>query len=194
MRNFGFTRDFYTPKNYVEIQRSDDVGVVVYASDDGLVCLGFSGKKQKPDFHVRFKTKERATQYVSDWLAGLQVRQQEMIARREERKAAPNPLKQGDILRCSWGYDQTNVDYYEVVSLIGKQTVEIREIACMSEETGSLQGVCVPKPGAYIGEPMRKRVNGEGVRINSFSWARKIEPKVIGGVKVFAPDAWSAYA
>ena len=28
-------------------------------------------------------------------------------------------LKVGDVLRSSWGYDQTNVDYYEVVELVG---------------------------------------------------------------------------
>lgn len=29
----------------------------------------------------------------------------------------PTPVKPGDIFRCSWGYDQTNVDWYQVVKL-----------------------------------------------------------------------------
>ncbi|MDG3066867.1 hypothetical protein ACFQ4M_19745 [Thauera mechernichensis] len=195
MRRFTFTREFYTPKEYTEIHRKDEVGAAVYASADGLVVLAFAGKRQKPDFHIRFAKKERAEQYVSDWLARLQVRAQEKTERREARKAAPNPLQVGDILRCMWGYEQTNIDYYEVTALIGKHTVEIREVARMSEETLSMQGVCVPKPGAYIGEPMRKRADADGsVKINSFSWARKVEAKTVAGVKLFAPDSWTAYA
>lgn len=34
----------------------------------------------------------------------------------------------GDILCCSWGYDQTNIDYYQVVA-VTKASVKIREIA-----------------------------------------------------------------
>lgn len=95
----------------------------------------------------------------------------------------------GDILRSMWGYEQTNIDYYEVTALIGKHTVEIREVSRQSEETQSMQGVCVPVPGAYIGEPMRKRADESGsVKINSFAWARKVEAKTVAGVKLFSPD------
>lgn len=195
MRRFNFTREFYTPKDYTEIHRIDEVGAVVHASADGLVVIAFSGKRQKPDFHIRFGKKERAEQYVSDWLANLQKRVQEKAERREARKAAPNPLKVGDILRSMWGYEQTNIDYYEVTALIGKHTVEIREVSRQSEETQSMQGVCVPVPGAYIGEPMRKRADESGsVKINSFAWARKVEAKTVAGVKLFSPDSWTAYA
>lgn len=195
MRRFTATREFYTPKDYTEIHRMDEVGVVVFASADGLTVIAFSGKRQKPDFHTRFGKKERAEQYVSDWMTRLQLHAQEKIERREARKAAPNPLQVGDILRSMWGYEQTNIDYYEVTALIGKHTVEIREVARISEGTLSMQGVCVPKPGAYIGEPMRKRSSGEGsVKINSFSWASKVEAKTVAGVRMFSPDSWTAYA
>jgi hypothetical protein len=40
--------------------------------------------------------------------------------------APPNP-KVGDILYSSWGYDQTNIDYYQVVK-VSKASVWIRSI------------------------------------------------------------------
>jgi hypothetical protein len=41
---------------------------------------------------------------------------------------APTRLpRKGDILVCSWGYDQTNVDYYQVVDVTAK-SIRIREI------------------------------------------------------------------
>ena len=34
----------------------------------------------------------------------------------------------GDIFSCTWGYDQTNVDYFQVVKLCGEQSVRVREV------------------------------------------------------------------
>lgn len=47
---FNFTCEFYVPKDYAEIKREDGAGAVVYASACGLIAMGFSGKRQKPDF------------------------------------------------------------------------------------------------------------------------------------------------
>lgn len=38
-------------------------------------------------------------------------------------------VKVGDIFYSSWGYDQTNIDYFQVIELKGSQMVKIREIA-----------------------------------------------------------------
>ncbi|EAR0849892.1 hypothetical protein N4Z11_003659 [Salmonella enterica] len=35
----------------------------------------------------------------------------------------------GDIFHTCWGYEQTNVEFYQVVSLHGQKTVGLREIA-----------------------------------------------------------------
>ena len=37
-------------------------------------------------------------------------------------------VKIGDIFYSSWGYDQTNIDYYMVTKIIGKTFVEIQKI------------------------------------------------------------------
>jgi hypothetical protein len=193
MKDTFFTRDYYTPKSYSEIAKCEEFGAVVSASTDGLIVIGFSGKRQKPDFHIRFKTKERANQFVAEWFEKLADCAQMKKQRKEERKNVPNSFKVGDVLRCMWGYDQTNVDYYEVTALIGKHTIEIRQIASISE--GVYCGESVPKTGAFIDEPMRKRVTQDGcVKINSFSYAWKMNPIEVGGVKVFNPDSWTAYA
>ena len=34
----------------------------------------------------------------------------------------------GDIFKVSWGYEQTNIDYYQYISITGKRSVEIRKI------------------------------------------------------------------
>ena len=37
-------------------------------------------------------------------------------------------VKVGDIFNCSWGYDQTNEDFFQVVALVGKESVRVREV------------------------------------------------------------------
>lgn len=37
-------------------------------------------------------------------------------------------VKVGDYFSASWGYDQTNVDFFQVVALVGESSVRVREV------------------------------------------------------------------
>lgn len=121
---------------------------------------------------------------------------QERIDTRRQQMAQPHLLEVGDVLVSSWGYDQTNIDYYQVTALAGKRTVEIREIESQSEATGQMMGQCVPALGKFAGPPMRRRVGFDqhSVRVDSVRHARKLEPKIVGGIKIFPGHTWTAYA
>lgn len=113
------------------------------------------------------------------------------------KRAAGHKLAVGDVLATCWGYEQTNVEYYQVTQLIGKCMVEIREIGRMVEQTAWLQGDCVPAKDQFKGEPMRRRVckDGRSVKIESWGiWARKLETQTVGGVEVFPVSSFSSYA
>lgn len=196
MRRFHHTREFFVPSSYHEVLRDDDLGVELHSDATGLILLGFSGKRQKPDFHVRFGTVDRVEEYSGDWLSGLKRKALDKQMEREARKAAPNPLKAGDVLRASWGYEQTNIDYYEVIDVIGKRTVLIQEIASLKESSGDMTGTCVPRPGHYVGEAMRKIVDPSGaVKVQGFGvYARKKDAQIVAGMRVFETDSWTAYA
>lgn len=65
----------------------------------------------------------------------------------------------GDILMSTWGYEQTQVDFYEVIQLNTKKSVTIRQIKSqVIEGSTGYHGECVPCPDQYIGEPILKRV------------------------------------
>jgi hypothetical protein len=86
----------------------------------------------------------------------------------------------GQIFVCSWGYGQTNVDYYKVIEVLNKSVV-IAPIGQTRNYTGSMQGECVPEPTRVGTKRMTKRINsyntkdGDKVflKINSFSTAFK---------------------
>jgi len=64
-----------------------------------------------------------------------------------------------DIFYSSWGYEQTNICFYQVVALKGKKTVVVRRIR--GEETkvtGAMSGVIKPLIGDFIEEPIIRRV------------------------------------
>ena len=87
-----------------------------------------------------------------------------IAALREELAAAearegPKPVEVGDVFSASWGYDQTNVDFYEVVGITPSgKSVRLRAIG--SHVANSRE---YPNPGAYIttgrsSKPLTRRI------------------------------------
>lgn len=98
----------------------------------------------------------------------------------------------GDIFVASWGYDQTNVDFYEVVRLTKTQAY-IRPIGAASDDGGGYSGKKTPKKGAFTGEETRHAVK--------YSWgtSSKDEPymKVEGHYARLwdgKPQSYTSYA
>lgn len=189
-------RSFYIPTG-ARVVYLDGADAVAYIYEVSGACygLGFRGKVQKPSFHYRFRNEDARTAHINKWADDLMAVKAYKAERTAKRKAFKHSLKVGDILKSVWGYDQTNVDFYQVIDVRGTCVV-IREISQDSEDTGYLQGVCVPVPNAFVGEPMRKRVGeGNSVRVSrSGRHASPVEVIEVGGVKCFAPSFWSSYA
>jgi len=219
------TRDFYIPEG-ARLTHSDGAGNAVYfwTNAAGQPCaLGFQGKAAKPSFRYRFPSETRRAAYATQFMDRRAEIERERQAERAARAAFVHDVKVGDIFKSSWGYDQTNVDYYQVVKLCGKSMAEVREIAQDQEETGFMSGWCVPHPGMFLDDPrfdeqgrpaydeqgkrlysprapLRVKIQAgyQGVpciRVASHTTAFRIQPKEVSpGVKVYAPSHWTAYA
>ena len=82
-------------------------------------------------------------------------------------------MQMGDILYSSWGYDQTNIDFYQVVKVLPK-SVMINKIKSEmpNGEEGFMTGKVIPVKDAFVGEPMLKKPNSYGsVKIASYASA-----------------------
>lgn len=181
----------------------DALGAVVFlqtTDSETVYMIGFSGKRAKPDFHYSFRTLERAEVYQDTWHKGLVQRATDKAERKADKAAKlaaePHTLVIGDVLVASWGYEQTNYNYYQITRLVGKQSVEIRELGRQVDATGCMQGDCVPVKGLFKGEPMVKRVTASGaVKVHSWGvWAYKMEPVKVAGVEIFKPNHFTSYA
>ena len=135
--------------------------------------------KFKNEFHYRFKTVERMTEYVENFIEDRikvkQMREERKIAQKLNAAKLANNVKVGDIFVDSWGYEQTQVDFYEVVAKPTAKTVVVRPIAGQTVE-GSEGHDCrrvSAVAGAFVGEEMKKRLdNYGGFKTSSFSSAR----------------------
>ena len=75
------TRDFYRPKSYTAKIRPrkcrlfdlPGVEVFCYEEENKLFAVGFSGKRQKPDFHHRFLSSETREAFVRAYFESLRV-------------------------------------------------------------------------------------------------------------------------
>jgi len=50
-------------------------------------------------------------------------------AKKAPAKANKFGVKVGDIFSASWGYEQTNNDFFQVVALVGESSVRVREVS-----------------------------------------------------------------
>lgn len=140
----------YIPEN---IEKTIDDGICIiylYSNAQGQPCaMAYRGTASKPAFHVRYQNTERRQESVNEWRASVATRVDAMNARRDARKAFVNPLKVGDILDSSWGYEQTNIDFYQVIAVKGKY-VDVREVCQSREYQGQDYGTCLAVKDKFI--------------------------------------------
>lgn len=95
------------------------------------------------------------------------------------------PVEVGDIFAASWGYDQTNVDFYEVVGVTASGK-SVRIVPIASEvvwgDAYSEQVKAVPGSASPDAKPVTKRLRFYGgseplVTLNSYSSAWRIDPE-----------------
>jgi hypothetical protein len=132
----------------------------------------------KIEFNYVFGSFERMNQYLEEFLAGIErakkVKEERKLERAAQRAAAKVATNVGDIFVASWGYEQTNVDAYQVVEKKGA-TVTLREIALQTVEgsmvSHGMADQVVPVKDEFIGAPFKKRLTGRGINIDSVRYA-----------------------
>ena len=92
--------------------------------------------------HYRFGLEARLTQWINSYVDQLNAqakrKEEARDAKSAARKAAVNPFKVGDMFYDSWGYEQTNIDFYQITE-VGKMSVTLKRIGgkAMPSQGGS---------------------------------------------------------
>lgn len=197
MRGF---KERFIPNNFVLHTEIKELGLQIYTQDKTM--LAYAGKRNKPDIYCIYKSLESMQKALLNYIENIKTSQKDKLERMAKRKQAiqnaKNNVKIGDIFKASWGYDQTNIDFYQVVKVKGSM-VDIRELAQKREYTGYLSGDCVPVPDVFLNEKvLTKKIQAFNetiyLSINSYCNAYLEKPVIIDGVKIFKESYYSEYA
>lgn len=89
--------------------------------------------ESKPDYEVLKTLKSNGYKWHNTKKCWYRKLNYMKIAKKEQKNYLG--IKVGDIFCFSWGYEQTNINYFQVVTLKGTKQVVIREIAYEIIET-----------------------------------------------------------
>lgn len=140
------------------------------ASDPRPTAIFYTGKQSHHTWYNRFNTVDDMKKKINDTISRLMAWEDKKAERKEKRKA-PTTYKKGDIFYSSWGYDQTNVNFYQVIGTKGKQTLELKEIASsvVSSDGGPTTHVTAV-PGKFLNDKvLTKRASGKYINITDYA-------------------------
>lgn len=127
----------------------------------------WKGAADKAAFYYCFRSEDRARAYVDEYTAsvarGVTSRAERTKATADKRASlkASDHFTVGDVVYNSWGYDQTNIDWYQVVEVKAKSVV-IRPVARNYAETQFMAGRCQPRRNEFTGEAQLKPLDETG--------------------------------
>ena len=73
------------------------------------------------DYQIRLQSRQNAAETVQQDAA-------ETVEEKPAERVNKYGVKVGDLFSASWGYDQTNVDFFQVIALVGETSVRVREV------------------------------------------------------------------
>lgn len=113
------------------------------------------GRRSFGDCQARGTSKEdlRAgfERFIAKMEAKKEARNVKTTAKREARATFQNPYKVGDFLYSSWGYEQTNREFYQVLE-IGNNSLKICEVYQERTRDSHDSGTCSPVRDSFRGE------------------------------------------
>ena len=166
------TRERQIPVGAVKGEHKTCAAVAyLYDAFDMPFAIGYAGKAVKPTFYHRFRSAEQRAKFVEEFMEKQAVIGAAKAAHKAEAKK-PHGWQVGQILVASWGYEQTNIDFYQIVELVGASFVVVREIAgkiVRSSDAGSDYVVAVP--GQFVGKPEKRKAQHGRIALESYKRA-----------------------
>jgi len=134
--------------------------IATYQSGTKPSAIAYSSKRTRPDFHYTFYSTQGRDKHITDYLDGLARTLLAKAKEKAQKKSYRHSFQVGDLLHYSWGYDQTNCEYYQVTR-VSNASVWIRRISSESVpgSAGFMSESVRPVPDAFLkNEPeLRKR-------------------------------------
>lgn len=134
--------------------------VLKFTAKNNPVMVVFRGRSKKPIVKNAYSSIERREEVLEMLL--------KETAKNLEFKNKKADIKVGDVLYTSWGWEQTNIDFYVVTKLIGNCTVEYSPIGSkIVRETGPFSCNVKPDLSKKTDIKFKGRINSHGVYVDN---------------------------
>jgi len=144
--------------------------VGTYLTREGVERIHYKvwqGNASKPCANYLARSMKQVEESVTFYFDRQAEREQSRIDRRNRQKkvVAGDFFQVGDVISYSWGYDQTNVDFFQVVRVLNRQ-IEVREV-CQNNsdhQGGPSGGYTQPRRFEFVegSKPFKKTVKTFG--------------------------------
>lgn len=171
----------FIPTGYVEYK--PEIGdypqdlFACYVNFEKLSAIFYIGKQSKPAWYNRFNDIDSLKKKINTSISNLMSWEDAKKERKEKKKTEILDIKVGDLFVSSWGYEQTNVDFYQCIDVKGK-TFTIRPIACKTVEDSTMShGMAdnvVPVKDAFLEDLERYPIlKKRSLKISDYQWLSK---------------------
>ena len=162
----------WIPESYTETKEAKKANTIIYYDDENLKAIAYSGKRSKPDWHYRYRTHENMMTAINEHLQHRdEIFEADQEWKEKKKFQIQKELKEIEpgktILYTSWGYDQTNVDFYLTLEKKGK-TLTLQHLGSKHISTdaySSMASDVLPDLDNKIGQPFKQRI-GTNLKIN----------------------------
>ena len=121
-----------------KLEEKAELKVVTFTDNQQRPCARiWKGRQSKPIYAFYFDSEEHRTSFINQKVALSQDQLDFKNAKKAERDNFVPTVKVGDIFCSSWGYEQTNVGFYQVLEKPSKHFVIVREL-CQDIVNGTL--------------------------------------------------------
>lgn len=183
-------RAAFVRPGWVKVQPKEvEAEFYIYEMAGLFYAVCFIGTAGKPAWHYRYKTAGARETAMAQQIESLKAAAKYKADRKAEAKAQACKLDVGHILVTSWGYDQTNREFFKVIEKKGERTLVVQEVEQIDASTGDeppMTGKSLP------GEAFAKGSKPYTVRVTSGSHV-KIEGHY-AALWDGKPASWTAYA
>lgn len=169
------------------IERFENLGFELIINQEliNAKCLKKNSKAFMPKafFWIRFRSMERLAEYCGEWISNKEkiaaIEAERKAKKAELMKSMNHPFKIGQVLYNSWGYEQTNIDFYQVVE-VKKKSIKIQRICRKYSENqpagySNMSAFVIPAKNAFAGEPILKKIQASVSFNGSHSYYIKSE-------------------
>lgn len=152
-------RNLFLPKEIrgqpPEIPAGTDLFVWRFEENERPRLIVFKRNQRKPLYNYIYSTPERRDDQLATLIRVERASMLSKMKRQVEKQQARHTYKVGDILYASWGYEQTNINFYQVVA-VEEKSIKIRPIS--QKVVKSEQGTDFVKavPNTFTGPPITK--------------------------------------